>query len=188
MLLLKSGASGMHTHAYLDPVGGTARSIGPWSTAVCTVASETPCCRLSLHAAISAQFEAMTTDDPPGKGKSKVVSTPHSAPCAWPCRSRHLSGATHCPAAAERLSECSRVAAEGCHRPHPHLAVCAYACLCVQYPLELTLEEVYHGCLKKVTHKRKVLVNPAEYYEEERALTVDVKPGLPTGTRFVFEG
>ncbi len=57
-----------------------------------------------------------------------------------------------------------------------------------QYPLELSLEEIYHGCLKKVTHKRKVLLFSGEYIEEERPLTVDVKPGLPTGTRFVFEG
>lgn len=57
-----------------------------------------------------------------------------------------------------------------------------------QYPLELTLEEIFHGCLKKVAHKRKVLLFSGEYVEEERQLTVDVKPGLPTGTRFVFEG
>nr|AAV87177.1 radial spoke protein 16 [Chlamydomonas reinhardtii] len=56
------------------------------------------------------------------------------------------------------------------------------------YPLELTLEEIFHGCLKKVAHKRKVLLFSGEYVEEERQLTVDVKPGLPTGTRFVFEG
>lgn len=29
---------------------------------------------LPAHAAISAQFEAMTTQDPPKKGKNKVVS------------------------------------------------------------------------------------------------------------------
>lgn len=67
-------------------------------------------------------------------------------------------------------------------------AMPCHATSCTQYPLELTLEEIFHGCLKKVTHKRKVLVNAGEYYEEERTLTVDVKPGLPTGTRFVFEG
>ncbi|GIL70116.1 hypothetical protein Vretimale_3382 [Volvox reticuliferus] len=78
--------------------------------------------------ALSSQFEAMTSEDPPAKGKNKV------------------------------------------------------------YPLELTLEEIFHGCLKKVTHKRKVLLFSGEYTEEERTLTVDVKPGLPTGTRFVFEG
>mmetsp|Transcript_15189 Transcript_15189/g.26339 ORF Transcript_15189/g.26339 Transcript_15189/m.26339 type:complete len:361 (-) Transcript_15189:870-1952(-) len=56
------------------------------------------------------------------------------------------------------------------------------------YTVELSLEEVHHGCLKKVTHKRKVLTEAGEYLEEARTLTIDVKPGLPTGTRFVFEG
>eukprot|EP00983_Pelagomonas_calceolata_P067464 1149490-Pelagomonas_calceolata.AAC.6 len=62
--------------------------------------------------AISAQFEAMTTQDPPKKGKNKV----------------------------------------------------------------------------KVTHKRKVLHENGECTEELRTLTIDVKSGLPSGTRFVFEG
>mmetsp|Transcript_27589 Transcript_27589/g.70282 ORF Transcript_27589/g.70282 Transcript_27589/m.70282 type:complete len:361 (-) Transcript_27589:356-1438(-) len=78
--------------------------------------------------AISAQFEAMTSQDPPAKGKNKV------------------------------------------------------------YTVELTLEEIYHGCLKKVAHKRKVLQDNGDYFEEPRTLTIDVKPGLPSGTRFVFEG
>lgn len=77
---------------------------------------------------LSSQFEAMTTEEPPVKGKSRM------------------------------------------------------------FPLELTLEEIFHGCLKRVAHKRKVLLVTGEYMEEERSLTVDVKPGLPTGTRFVFEG
>lgn len=56
------------------------------------------------------------------------------------------------------------------------------------YPVELTLEEIFHGCLKKVSHKRKVLLESGEYIEEGRSLVIDVKPGLPSGTRFVFEG
>lgn len=56
------------------------------------------------------------------------------------------------------------------------------------HAVELTLEEIFHGCLKKVTHKRKVLLENGEYIEETRNLTIDVKPGLPSGTRFVFEG
>ena len=58
----------------------------------------------------------------------------------------------------------------------------------MQYTVEMTLEEIYHGCLKKVSHKRKVLLESGEYIEEPRFLTIDVKPGLPSGTRFVFEG
>ncbi|MEW5299466.1 MAG: hypothetical protein WDW36_002481 [Sanguina aurantia] len=56
------------------------------------------------------------------------------------------------------------------------------------YAVELTLEEIFHGCLKKLQHRRKVLHADGEYSEEIRTLTIDVKPGLPTGTRFVFEG
>ena len=56
------------------------------------------------------------------------------------------------------------------------------------FPVELTLEEIFHGCLKKVNHKRKVLLETGEYLEEARSLVIDVKPGLPSGTRFVFEG
>jgi len=57
------------------------------------------------------------------------------------------------------------------------------------YTVELTLEEIFHGCLKRVTHKRKVLLaEGGEYTEEARTLTIDVKPGLPSGTRFVFDG
>ncbi|KAG1680426.1 hypothetical protein FOA52_015517 [Chlamydomonas sp. UWO 241] len=55
------------------------------------------------------------------------------------------------------------------------------------YSVELSLEEIFHGCLKRVTHKRKVLLENSEYIEESRSLTIDVKPGLPSGTRFVFE-
>ena len=42
--------------------------------------------------------------------------------------------------------------------------------------------------MKKVSHKRKVLLESGDYNEELRFLTIDVKPGLPSGTRFVFEG
>lgn len=56
------------------------------------------------------------------------------------------------------------------------------------YTVELTLEEIFHGCLKKVTHTRKILGTDGKVTEELRTLTIDVKPGLPDGTRFVFEG
>jgi hypothetical protein len=58
----------------------------------------------------------------------------------------------------------------------------------VQHDVELTLEEIYHGCSKKVTHTRKTLLESGRIQEEERTLVIDAKPGLPEGTRFVFEG
>lgn len=54
--------------------------------------------------------------------------------------------------------------------------------------IELSLEEIYHGCLKKVSHSRKILSIDGSIEEQMRELTIDVKPGLPDGTRFVFEG
>jgi hypothetical protein len=57
-----------------------------------------------------------------------------------------------------------------------------------QHDVELTLEEIYHGCSKKVTHTRKILYESGRIQEEERTLVIDAKPGLPDGTRFVFEG
>lgn len=69
------------------------------------------------------------------------------------------------------------------------LTLLSITLLChTQYTVELTLEEIFFGCLKKVTHKRKVLHESGECTEETRTLTIDVKSGLPSGTRFVFEG
>ncbi|GMH42950.1 hypothetical protein BSKO_10872 [Bryopsis sp. KO-2023] len=57
------------------------------------------------------------------------------------------------------------------------------------YDVVLSLEEIYHGCTKKVTHVRKTTDALGVVVEsEERELTIDVKPGLPDGTIFVFEG
>lgn len=75
-----------------------------------------------------------------------------------------------------------------CTDPSSKSVIAPVAACPMQYTVELTLEEIYFGCLKKVTHKRKVLLDNGEYLEEPRTLTIDVKPGLPSGTRFVFEG
>ena len=56
------------------------------------------------------------------------------------------------------------------------------------HPVELTLEEVYHGCLKKVTYQRRRITVDDRMEVENRVLTIDIKPGLPEDTRFVFEG
>jgi DnaJ C terminal domain len=57
------------------------------------------------------------------------------------------------------------------------------------HTLPLSLEEVQAGCLKKVTFTRRRLpAQGGEVEPEERELTVDVTPGLPDGTCFVFDG
>jgi DnaJ family protein B protein 13 len=52
----------------------------------------------------------------------------------------------------------------------------------------VTLEELYFGCSKIVTHARKVQAEAGgEIVEEERTLTIVVPPGCKNGQRFVFE-
>jgi hypothetical protein len=52
----------------------------------------------------------------------------------------------------------------------------------------VTLEEVLHGCLKKVVFQRRRLTPAGNMETEDRELTIAIDPGLPDGTRFVFEG
>lgn len=59
------------------------------------------------------------------------------------------------------------------------------------FPITLTLEEINHGVIKHVTHKRKLIVDEAgerQYRTENVNLTIDVKAGSLNGTHFVFEG
>lgn len=51
-----------------------------------------------------------------------------------------------------------------------------------------TLEEIFHGKLKKVQHTRKIMTADNKVHSEERTLTVDIQAGVKTGTQFVFEG
>lgn len=50
------------------------------------------------------------------------------------------------------------------------------------------MEEVYHGCVKRVQHDRKILGESGAVTTRSVELTIDIKPGTPTGTRFLFEG
>ncbi|KAK9814290.1 hypothetical protein WJX72_003517 [[Myrmecia] bisecta] len=56
------------------------------------------------------------------------------------------------------------------------------------YTVAVSLEEVYHGCTKKVQHTRKVLQASGGLQTVDSELVIDVRAGLPNGTRFVFEG
>ena len=56
------------------------------------------------------------------------------------------------------------------------------------YDLPVTLEEIFHGAHKAVTHTRKVQREANGSIEsEDRTLTVAVPPGCKNGRRFVFE-
>lgn len=55
-------------------------------------------------------------------------------------------------------------------------------------PISVTFEEVYHGCLKKVKHLQKIVGENDIIDTREFELAIDVKPGSPNGTRYVFDG
>nr|CAD7409557.1 unnamed protein product [Timema cristinae] len=58
----------------------------------------------------------------------------------------------------------------------------------IRRPLPLTLEEVFHGGLKKVRITRHVLIGVDKTTTEarEHVLKINIKPGLPSGTEFKF--
>ena len=45
---------------------------------------------------------------------------------------------------------------------------------CSQETLQLSLEEICHGCVKKVTHQRQVAKADGSSTVEDRELTIDV--------------
>lgn len=55
-------------------------------------------------------------------------------------------------------------------------------------PLALSLEELFHGCIKKMKILRSVFADDLEETTkpEEKILTVPIKKGLPAGTKFEF--
>jgi len=53
--------------------------------------------------------------------------------------------------------------------------------------VEASLEEVYHGFVKRIQHARKTLAEDGSVSSDFVELTVDIKPGTAEGTRFVFE-
>ncbi|XP_057975216.1 protein psi1-like [Malania oleifera] len=58
----------------------------------------------------------------------------------------------------------------------------------LQKKLECTLEELCHGCVKKVKITRDVITTTGEIIQEEEVLTIKVKPGWKSGTKITFEG
>jgi len=59
----------------------------------------------------------------------------------------------------------------------------------VQYPLRVSLEELYRGRTKtlKVTRKR-LNADGSSFREETKTLTIDIKKGWKDGTKITFEG
>ncbi|KAJ8447890.1 hypothetical protein Cgig2_012025 [Carnegiea gigantea] len=58
----------------------------------------------------------------------------------------------------------------------------------MEQELECTLEELCHGCVKKIRVSRDVYSWTGQRTQEGEVLTVNVKPGWKAGTRITFEG
>ncbi|KAA8545517.1 hypothetical protein F0562_020301 [Nyssa sinensis] len=58
----------------------------------------------------------------------------------------------------------------------------------IEKQLECTLEELCHGCVKKIKIKRDVISDAGMFIQEEEILKIKVKPGWRKGTKITFEG
>ncbi|XP_019051580.1 PREDICTED: dnaJ homolog subfamily B member 13-like [Nelumbo nucifera] len=58
----------------------------------------------------------------------------------------------------------------------------------IEKQLECTLEELCHGCVKKIKITRDVVSDVGLIVQEEETLKIKVKPGWKRGTKVTFEG
>ncbi|KAI3836408.1 hypothetical protein MKW98_008169 [Papaver atlanticum] len=58
----------------------------------------------------------------------------------------------------------------------------------VEKTLECTLEELCHGCVKKIEVTRDLLKDNGVMVQEEEVLRIKVKPGWKKGTKITFDG
>ncbi|XP_045464328.1 dnaJ protein homolog 1-like [Harmonia axyridis] len=56
----------------------------------------------------------------------------------------------------------------------------------VEHEIYLTLEEVLHGCLKKMKIQKKILLPNGKLGKEEKMLEINVQPGWKAGTKITF--
>jgi DnaJ-class molecular chaperone len=56
----------------------------------------------------------------------------------------------------------------------------------IECHVDLTLEEMFHGCTKKMKITRRVLSPEGMTSNEDKILTIDVKPGWKAGTKVTF--
>ena len=56
----------------------------------------------------------------------------------------------------------------------------------IERKVDLSLEEMFHGCTKKMKISRKVLSPEGTTSNEDKILTIDVKPGWKAGTKITF--
>lgn len=62
--------------------------------------------------------------------------------------------------------------------------MCALLSLHFQY---VTLEEIYHGCVKKMKISRRILQADGTPKKEDKYVSISVKPGWKSGTKVTFQ-
>ena len=56
----------------------------------------------------------------------------------------------------------------------------------IEHTINLTLEELYSGCTKKMKISRNVMIHGNQFTKEDKVVTIDVKPGWKAGTKITF--
>ncbi|XP_023165533.1 dnaJ protein homolog 1 isoform X2 [Drosophila hydei] len=57
----------------------------------------------------------------------------------------------------------------------------------VEHDLYVTLEEIYHGCVKKMKISRRVVQPDGSSKKEDKVLQISIKPGWKSGTKVTFQ-
>ncbi|XP_017859707.1 PREDICTED: dnaJ protein homolog 1 isoform X2 [Drosophila arizonae] len=57
----------------------------------------------------------------------------------------------------------------------------------VEHDLYVTLEEIYHGCVKKMKISRRVIQPDGSSKKEDKVLQISIKPGWKSGTKVTFQ-
>lgn len=57
----------------------------------------------------------------------------------------------------------------------------------VEHDLYVTLEEIYHGCVKKMKISRRIVQADGSSRKEEKFLAISIKPGWKSGTKVTFQ-
>ncbi|XP_017063128.1 dnaJ protein homolog 1 isoform X2 [Drosophila eugracilis] len=57
----------------------------------------------------------------------------------------------------------------------------------VEHDLYVTLEEIYHGCVKKMKISRRVVSADGSSRKEDKVLQISIKPGWKSGTKVTFQ-
>lgn len=57
----------------------------------------------------------------------------------------------------------------------------------VEHDLYVTLEEIYHGCVKKMKISRRITQSDGSSKKEDKYVSISIKPGWKSGTKVTFQ-